>query len=219
MSKTALSRSAVLLCAVALLVLAACGGAKAPAHASRTPDREQIAAELDKYAGEIGDFDQVRAILVAVDDRTVFEHYYGTDPDTYWDMESVTKSVVSSLIGMALDEGRIQSLDQHLADLLPQYARQMAPAVAGTTLRQLLTMTGGFPFSFIELTRYRDMVRADPGQSRVAAGRELHLLQRQCAPCLRDPAAGDGDAGAGVRTCPPVRAAGHATRVRRFTAW
>ena len=60
-------------------------------------------------------------------------------------MYSITKSVISTLVGIALDEGLIGSLDDTLAELLPGYADDMSPAVAGTTLRQLLTMTAGFP--------------------------------------------------------------------------
>jgi CubicO group peptidase (beta-lactamase class C family) len=44
-------------------------------------------------------------------------------------------------------EGRLR-LDQPLAQLLPSYAATMTPAVAHTTLRQVLTMTAGFAGSF-----------------------------------------------------------------------
>jgi CubicO group peptidase (beta-lactamase class C family) len=60
-------------------------------------------------------------------------------------MQSVTKSVVSTLVGIALEEGLIGSIDDTLEQLLPRYADVMSPEVAGTTLRQLLTMTAGFP--------------------------------------------------------------------------
>lgn len=37
------------------------------------------------------------------------------------------------------------NLDDHLDQMLPRYAAEMTPRVARVTLRQLLTMTGGFP--------------------------------------------------------------------------
>jgi CubicO group peptidase (beta-lactamase class C family) len=57
----------------------------------------------------------------------------------------VTKSVVSTLVGIALDEGLTGSVDDRLGQLLPGYADVMSPAVARITLRQLHTMTAGFP--------------------------------------------------------------------------
>ena len=47
------------------------------------------------------------------------------------------------LVGVAIGEGLIGSVDQSLAELLPAYVPIMAPGVGAVTLRQLLTMTGG----------------------------------------------------------------------------
>lgn len=138
------ARSGLVVCLLGLLVLQGCIGASHRSRASG-PDQRQIAAALARYEDSVGDFDQVRAIVVAWHDQVVFQRYVESGPQTYWDVESVTKSVVSTLVGIALAEGRIKSLDQTVATLLPQHAADMSPAVAGTTLRQLLTMTGGFP--------------------------------------------------------------------------
>jgi len=59
-------------------------------------------------------------------------------------VRSVTKSVVSCLIGIALDQGRIESTDQTLSQLLPASAGCAAGMAAGkSTLHELLSMTGG----------------------------------------------------------------------------
>ena len=58
---------------------------------------------------------------------------------------SVTKSVVGTLIGIALSDGSLGSIDQPLGELLPAYAADMEPEEAAITLRQLLTMTAGLP--------------------------------------------------------------------------
>jgi CubicO group peptidase (beta-lactamase class C family) len=139
------SRLALLLVVIACFLLPACSHTESPEQPSSTPDRERIAAAIAGYAEVISDFDQLRAIVVATDDRIVFEQYYGTDQEAYWGVQSVTKSVVSTLIGIALHEGLIGSLDDTLAQLLPRYADVMSAKVAGTTLRLLLTMTAGFP--------------------------------------------------------------------------
>jgi CubicO group peptidase (beta-lactamase class C family) len=89
-------------------------------------------------------FKRVRGVVVIADGRTVFERYPDSSATQARDVESVTKSVMSTLVGIALDEGKLHSLDQTLGELLPSYAAGMKPDVATTTLRQVLTMTAGF---------------------------------------------------------------------------
>jgi CubicO group peptidase (beta-lactamase class C family) len=86
----------------------------------------------------------VRAIIVNVNGRTRFERYYSSSPAESRNIYSVTKSVTSTLVGIAISEGRLR-LNESLSQMLPRYAAEMKPSVARVTLRQLLTMTGGFP--------------------------------------------------------------------------
>ena len=108
-------------------------------------------AEVEKRIQEFldldytGGFDQVRAIVVSVHDRPVFERYYHSSAATTGNVFSVTKSVMSMLIGIALDERKLGGVDQTLAELLPAYAATMPSAVKAVTLRQVLTMTAGLP--------------------------------------------------------------------------
>ena len=82
-------------------------------------------------------------MLVNVCGRPVLERYDKSTAADHHNMASVTKSVVSTLVGIALAEGALHGLDQTLAQLLPDHAADMSPAVASITLRQLLTMTAG----------------------------------------------------------------------------
>jgi CubicO group peptidase (beta-lactamase class C family) len=115
---------------------------------SAAPDRPpsvagRLSDDIADYL-ERADLTDVRAVIVVADDRTVVEEYYDSTPEDYRSVFSVTKSVVSTLVGIAIDEGLLD-LGQPLAQLLPAYASTMTPDVAGTTLEQLLTMTGPFP--------------------------------------------------------------------------
>src|SRR4051812_32140389 len=85
----------------------------------------------------------VRAVLVLVDGRPVLERYRGGPPQESHDTFSVGKSIVSTLVGMAIAEGKLRGVDVSLAEALPQYRSVMRPEIARTTLRQLLTMTAG----------------------------------------------------------------------------
>jgi CubicO group peptidase (beta-lactamase class C family) len=86
----------------------------------------------------------LRAALVQVEGRVVFEEYYGgSSASETNEVFSVTKSVISTLVGIALDEGAIASVQETLGELLPEHVSEMKPEVAAITLRQLLTMTAG----------------------------------------------------------------------------
>jgi len=85
----------------------------------------------------------VRAVLVLVDGRPVLERYRGGLPQDSYDTFSVAKSIVSTLVGIAIEEGKLRGVDVTLGEALSQYRSVMRPEVARTTLRQLLTMTAG----------------------------------------------------------------------------
>ncbi len=93
-------------------------------------------------------FDHVRAVLVQVDGEVVVEEYWQTDATASRNAFSVTKSFLSTLIGIAIGEGALPGVDTDLATLLPERAAEMTPEIAAITLRELLTMTSGLPDTF-----------------------------------------------------------------------
>lgn len=82
-------------------------------------------------------------LLVLKGDRILFERYArGNGPDTHWASRSMAKSVTATLIGIALKEGKIHSLD----DAVERYVPELADTRYGpVTLRQTLQMTSGMP--------------------------------------------------------------------------
>jgi CubicO group peptidase (beta-lactamase class C family) len=99
----------------------------------------------------------IHSVLVARGGKLVFEAYFsGSDedwgnqlgkvehgPDVRHDLRSVTKSITSALIGIAIDEGRVPGLQATAFELLPDYARHMAPDKKQLTLHHILSMTAG----------------------------------------------------------------------------
>jgi CubicO group peptidase (beta-lactamase class C family) len=101
-------------------------------------------AELSKTLRE--NYRSVRAMVVLHGDLPMFEYYrHGTGANDLLPVRSVTKSVMSILVGVALGQAAFNSLDQHLGDLLPE-ARESGvdPRVREITIRHLLTMSSGF---------------------------------------------------------------------------
>jgi CubicO group peptidase (beta-lactamase class C family) len=118
-----------------------------PAAAPSPPDADFAAIERElTRALTDGDprLEGVRSVLVSVAGDTVIEYYHQGTPTDHADVWSVTKSVTSILVGVAIDEGLL-TVDQTLAELLPDHAASMTEEEKSITLKQLLTMTAGFP--------------------------------------------------------------------------
>lgn len=88
----------------------------------------------------------VRSVLVVRHGSMVVERYYrATAPTDRADVQSVTKSVLSAVIGIAIEQGKIPGVQATVAELLPSYRNVTSPAMATVTLAQLLSMTSGVP--------------------------------------------------------------------------
>jgi CubicO group peptidase (beta-lactamase class C family) len=70
-------------------------------------------------------------------------YFNGGGADVPKEVRSITKSVMSLLVGIAVDKGQISSLDQTLGQLLGSLGPSN-PTMSAITVRQLLTMTSGF---------------------------------------------------------------------------
>ena len=120
-------------------------------------DGWNVASPRDAYIdpGPIGDM--VRAVidgelaythgvLVARHGKLVVEEYfYGFDRETLHDMRSASKTVTSTLVGLAVQEGRILGSQARALDHFPDYRRydHWDPRKADITVRHLLTMSSG----------------------------------------------------------------------------
>lgn len=99
----------------------------------------------------------IHAVVVARRGRLVMERYFnGPDerwgvtvaevkhaPDTLHDLRSISKSVVSLLVGIASGEGKFPALDSSVLDAFPHYASLATPEKRRITFRQLLAMSSG----------------------------------------------------------------------------
>ena len=104
-----------------------------------------------------GDFEQflidtgTQAFLVIQNDTILYETYFnGASRDSIVTSFSMAKSYASTLVGIAIAEGHIQSVDDPITDYLPELVNR-DPAFANITIRDLLLMSSGihyaeFPF-------------------------------------------------------------------------
>jgi CubicO group peptidase (beta-lactamase class C family) len=84
---------------------------------------------------------RVAGLLVLKDGKVAFEDYeLGAGPDTRWSSFSMAKSVASTLVGVALKQGLIGSLDDPLTRYLPQLK---GGAYEGVSVRNIMQMASG----------------------------------------------------------------------------
>jgi CubicO group peptidase (beta-lactamase class C family) len=115
--------------------------ARFPQAAAQNIDATKLGQAFDEARLNGG----VKCLLVARNGVLVGEEYFRSDGrDSLYHVRSVTKSVVSILFGIAVDRGLIRSLDATVKDYLDESYDAIPPATGNITIRNLLTMSGGF---------------------------------------------------------------------------
>lgn len=88
------------------------------------------------------------AIIIVKNGNLIYESYYnGYSPVDPFHVASVTKSILSAVVGIALERGLLKSIDQKVPDFFPEYPTAGADRhKREVTVRHLLTMTA--PYSY-----------------------------------------------------------------------
>lgn len=117
-----------------------------------------------------GQYHGLDALLVAQHGRLVLEEYfYLGGRDRIHSIQSVTKSVTSLLMGIALDRGLIKGLDVPLRSFFPAYADSSQTA-ASPTLRHALTMSAALDWK-------EDISYSDPRNDAVGMNQSKDMYQ------------------------------------------
>lgn len=121
-----------------------------PWREASTPAEQALDATAfqDADAALAAQFTDVQSAVVVLRGRVVYTFYRDGDPHKLRDTQSASKSALSALLGTAIAQGRIASVDQRVLELVPDWAdANTDPRAAGITLRHLLTLTPGFTAS------------------------------------------------------------------------
>jgi len=106
---------------------------------------------------------RIHSILVLKNNKLVFEEYFegfalnhdpfGSDGelmtytrDTEHYLASISKSITSALVGLAIDQGFIGSVNDKISIYLPQYSDVFTGEKSEITIEHLLTMSSGLPW-------------------------------------------------------------------------
>lgn len=102
------------------------------------------------------DYGNVAGIVVLKDGETLYENYFNEcDANSRIHVYSVTKSIISILIGIAMDKGYIKGPDQKVLDFFPEYEiKKGETTIQNITLKNLLTMTAPYKYKFNPYIKY-----------------------------------------------------------------
>ena len=104
--------------------------------------KEEKTVHLDDLAASSG----TTALIVIRDDTILYEKYFnGYDRSSINTSFSTAKSVTSLLVGIAIDEGLIESVDDPVTRYIPEL-RAKDPRYDRITIRHLLDMKSGIAF-------------------------------------------------------------------------
>jgi CubicO group peptidase (beta-lactamase class C family) len=110
---------------------------------------------------------QTTAFLIIKDDRTIYENYFnGYERDSINTSFSIAKSFVSALVGIAIDEGLIDNINDPITKYIPEL-QDKDSRYSAITVKHLLSMSSGLryveeetPFSDDTKTYYDPNLRA-----------------------------------------------------------
>lgn len=159
--------------------------------AQTSSDREVLdALKLEQLGQEAAALPRLHSLLISHRGERVFEQYYaGRNASQAANMKSASKSVISALVGIALEEGYISSVDTPVSEFFPEYAsNDERPESERLTIRHLLTMQAGLESTsgrnygrwvvsdnWVETALSRPYV-AEPGSRMIYSTGSTHIL-------------------------------------------
>ena len=104
-----------------------------------------------------GTYPNIHSLLITRNSKLVYEKYWpgkderwGNDlgliihgKDSLHDIRSISKSIVSACVGIAIHQGKIKSIDQKVFDFFPEYKTLDTGLISSLTIKHLLTMSSG----------------------------------------------------------------------------
>lgn len=112
-------------------------------------------AQIEEGLAHLAESPTRQSIIIMRNGAIVYEAYFnGSDAADSNNIASVSKSMLSALIGIAIERGYFESTDAPIADYLPAYFDEAAdPRMGELTLHHLLTMTHGLAWEESEASR------------------------------------------------------------------
>ena len=107
------------------------------------------------------EYSNINGIVIVRNGYIAYERYFnGYNMENVHHVASATKSVLSALMGIAIDQGFIESVDQKVLDFFPEYDDKKDELKQTITICHLLTMT--VPYAFEDWKEPLDKLSMSP---------------------------------------------------------
>ena len=135
-----------------------------------------LVAELYLEAAEM---ERLYGLLIIKNGHLIAEGYFNEGAVEQKALaQSVSKSYASALVGIALDQGFLSSVDQKMIDFFPEFADQITdPRKMQITIRDMLQMRAGYPWEETDPALWEPFLAGD------------HLILMVDFPLISDPGA------------------------------
>jgi CubicO group peptidase (beta-lactamase class C family) len=135
-------------------------------------DKEFIKVMEDSI--NVGVYTNIHSVLILRNNKLVYEKYWAGhdenratdfigiinhDRDSLHDIRSITKSIVSAAMMIAIDQGKIKDVNQRLFDFFPEYAKHDTGLKRNISIKHLLNMTAGLEWRDDDVFWYADSLK------------------------------------------------------------
>lgn len=155
-------------------------------------ERDRIIDALDplRLEEQAGALPRIHSLLISHQGERILERYYaGRTASQPANMKSASKSVISALVGIAIDNGYINSVEEPVATFFPAFTHPQSPELwQQLTVRDLLTMQAGLQSTsgrnygrwvvsdnWVETALSRPFI-AEPGSDMIYSTGSTHIL-------------------------------------------
>lgn len=150
----------------------------------------EMELRLDAITSPLADIGPINSLLVSQHGELVAEKYYGRmNANRGNNIKSASKSLLSILIGIAIDKGYLEGVDQPIGEFFPDYFdANPDPLKESITIEDLLTMRSGLASTsrsnygrWVSSNNWiyyklNQPLRGVPGEDRIYSTGNTHLL-------------------------------------------
>ena len=130
---------------VGSIIIAACGSGQK--NSDKLLDQDELRSKvLSNILRKTEKIHYLKSLIIVKNEEWIVEKYMnGGRPDQFYDLRSASKSILSAILGIAIKDGYLDSIDQKVMDFFPEYITDdLDPKVYDLRIRHLITMKSGF---------------------------------------------------------------------------
>ena len=107
-------------------------------------ERELDADRRNAIVAQLTKLPRLRSLLVSIDGELIEEHYFnGVDARSLANLKSASKTLISILVGIAIERGHLDGVDQTIDAFFPDELAKASALKRGITIEDLLSMRSG----------------------------------------------------------------------------